>query len=160
MAVGDKDYDWSYHTVGFSRHLVILLTVGSGPPTKSEWSSSTRLCVRAAFITFGPSLADSLKLLPVGDYSEDQVVSISLLGCVPPAPSMIPGMSSVVDGTAMVFSPISKLKSATKHTSGEQIKYFPGSRRRKTKRHVEKNQYSVGIADQYTPRTTLFTPTC
>ena len=36
MAVGDKDYDWTYHTVCFLRRLVVLLTLGSGPPTKSE----------------------------------------------------------------------------------------------------------------------------
>lgn len=36
MAVGDKDYDWSYHTVGFLRRLVTLLTIGSGSSTESE----------------------------------------------------------------------------------------------------------------------------
>lgn len=38
MAVGNKDYDWSYRTVCFLRRLVILLTLGSDPPIKFKWS--------------------------------------------------------------------------------------------------------------------------
>lgn len=36
MAVGDKDYDWSYHTVSFLRCLVIPLTVVQVPQTNLD----------------------------------------------------------------------------------------------------------------------------
>lgn len=54
MSVGQPDYDWSYATVCPSRRVVILLTLGPGPATKSTWSQSTLLCVRdVLFYTLG-----------------------------------------------------------------------------------------------------------
>jgi len=101
-----------------------------------------------------------LHVFSAGDYLEGQVVSISSSGCVPPALNMMPGMNSVFDGTGEVSFPISKLKSATKHTNGEQIKHSPESQRRKTRWRAKKNWISVGIMDRYIPRTTPSTQIC
>lgn len=74
MAVGDKDYDWTYHTVCFLWCLVVLFTLCSGPPTKSEWSRGFLFCVRAALLYFRALVILIFHLFLVGDYSEDQVV--------------------------------------------------------------------------------------
>lgn len=52
MGAGDKDYDWCYRTVCLMLHLVIPLTLCSGPPTQSGRSPTTLCCVRIDLVEF------------------------------------------------------------------------------------------------------------